>query len=193
MPRTTVRPRKNGNPQSKPTFGSALPPICANTALPRAGRTTSASKLPIWNETAEETPGYPGEGAFVAEKLSRAGGQYQPGKSTQDGMATGDAKKSPFDPVSTNEPPLDVPPAIVVVNSPRRSSASALAGDGTLFARVPMPRTTEPSTAGAPAPGTAGKVTMMPLLSAGRSATGFCTCEDESTATPAGADPFHAK
>ena len=148
------------------------------------GCTTSASKFAIWKDAVAADPGNPGVGVFVAEKLRVAGGQNQSGWSVQAGTFDGGEKKRPFDPVSTKDPCSGDPPASVVVKSPEPSSAIAVAGPGMLFERVPIPRTTAPSTAGAPSPGTPGKTTIRPLLSTGRAATGFWTCADVGTATP---------
>ena len=55
--------------------------------------------------------------------------------------------------------------------------------EGWLFDSVPMPSMSEPVTEGDPLAGTDGRVTMTPLLSTGRSATGFCTYWEAATAT----------
>src|SRR6266511_4082018 len=108
-------------------------------------------------------------------------------------MGVGGEKKSPFDPVSTNDPGSAGPPEIVVVKSPDPSSARVFAGPGRLFARVPIPRTTAPCREGAVPAARPGNATTMPLLSTGRSATGFWTWEDTGAAAPEVVDPFDEK
>ena len=55
--------------------------------------------------------------------------------------------------------------------------------EGWLFDAVPMPSMREPLREGDPLVGTDGRATMTPLLSTGRSPTGFWICWEAETAT----------
>jgi hypothetical protein len=132
------------------------------------------SKLPIWNET---TPlGEPEAPVLVAEKLVVEEGQNQSelgeGQSGI-GLVGGGVKKRPFEPLSMKLP-KEMPPRLVV-NSPNWLTAYVVTAEGALLDWVPIPITRTPLTAGDPPGGTLGSCTITPLLSWGRSTTGFWT------------------
>ena len=96
MPTYTVRPRKNGRPQSNEP-GLSFPPILRNTLFPDPIRST---KFPISNDT--DPDGEPETPLTVAEKLFVDEGQYQKeyGPEQSGKLAGGEPKKSPLEPVS---------------------------------------------------------------------------------------------
>jgi hypothetical protein len=136
--------------------------------------------LPIWKLTVPL--GEPVAFVLTAEKLTVDEGQNQPELVAQSGSRpvrlydeVFEEKNRPFEPVSIKLP-VKEEPSKVVVNSPYWSStAYAVTPEGKLFARVPIPSTREPLTEGEPPKGTLGSWTITPLLSCGRSATGFWT------------------
>ena len=66
---------------------------------------------------------------------------------------------------------------------PKSSSRITVAESRALFARVPMPKTKDPVTLGAPSAGIAGNSIMAPLLSWLKNKTGFDNCLATGTAT----------
>src|SRR5512139_1780245 len=62
-----------------------------------------------------------------------------------------------------------------------------------LFACVPTPSTSEPVAQRAPPAGTTGSMTIAPLLSCGRRATGFWTCWERAAVAPPQAEPEQEK
>jgi hypothetical protein len=151
---------------------------------------TRLSKFPIWNETAPL--GEPEAPVLVAERLTVDEGQNQSemgGEPGQSGSALVEGKKSPFDPLSmklVNEVPLKF-----VVKSPTWGSAPyTVTPEGMLLDCVPIPSTRLPFTEGDPPAGMLGSCTITPLLSCGRSATGFWTWLSRATVVPGQFDPL---
>ena len=90
-------------------------------------------------------------------------------------------KNSPFEPLSMKLS-LYVFPLKTVMNSPWVGSAGYIVTpEGMLFDRVPIPRIRLPLTEGSPPSLTEGNCTIKPLLSSGRSETGFLICSLRGT------------
>jgi hypothetical protein len=90
-------------------------------------------------------------------------------------LAERGVKNRPFEPLSITLLYVAVVPLIIVIISPDWSVGYLVTPDGTLLVWVPMPRTSTPATEDVPLEGTLGSITITPLLSWGRSATGFWT------------------
>lgn len=93
IPTKTLRPRKNGSPQSNPP--DILAPSSANTILDVL---KSAVALPIIKDIAPL--GEPVDPVLTAEKVVVVGGQNQPELQSGNMLVDVGVKNRPFDPVS---------------------------------------------------------------------------------------------
>ena len=137
---------------------------------------------------------------LTAEKVNGEEGQYIKDKLPGHGGIDNDEslKKMTLDPES-NIPTFCVLTPELGLRSkrvtiwPDESVGKTVTPEGWLFDAVPMPSMSEPVTEGDPLAGTDGSVTMTPLLSTGRSPTGFWTCWEGKTATAAQEEAAQSK
>ena len=78
-----------------------------------------------------------------------------------------------------------------VVNTPDELAGYIVTPEGVLFDCVPMPRMRLPSTETVPPRGTLGSCNSTPLLSTGRSETGFWTWLESGAVVAVHVEPLH--